>query len=137
VEFADPSVVQNALVLNDSMFRGRLLSVKEKRTNVPGMNRGRGRGRGRGGFRYSPYRGRGGWYVSPLSLVPSFNLSFFSLVQCTLLPPYSHPLTLTGAGEDSSNTSDSRVNIITIACIILYQSQSAACFYLFDNTKVR
>jgi len=62
VEFADPSVVQNALVLNDSMFRGRLLSVKEKRTNVPGMNmtnRGRGRGRGRGGFRFSPYRGRG------------------------------------------------------------------------------
>ncbi|KAI9637930.1 uncharacterized protein MKK02DRAFT_42309 [Dioszegia hungarica] len=60
VEFAEPSIVQNAVVLNDSMFRGRLLSVKEKRTNVPGMNmtnRGRGRGRGRGGFR--PYRARG------------------------------------------------------------------------------
>lgn len=27
VEFAEPSIVQNALVLNDSMFRGRLLSV--------------------------------------------------------------------------------------------------------------
>ncbi|OCF45402.1 polyadenylate-binding protein 2 [Kwoniella heveanensis CBS 569] len=27
VEFAEPSIVQNALVLNDSMFRGRLISV--------------------------------------------------------------------------------------------------------------
>ncbi|WVQ78557.1 hypothetical protein IAT38_000643 [Cryptococcus sp. DSM 104549] len=67
VEFAEPSIVQNALVLNDSMFRGRLLSVKEKRTNVPGMNatnrgRGRGRGRGYGGYRGAPrggYRARG------------------------------------------------------------------------------
>lgn len=39
--------------------------VKEKRTNVPGMNmtnRGRGRGRGRGGYRargFGGYRGRG------------------------------------------------------------------------------
>lgn len=58
VEFADPSVVQNALVLNESSFRGRLITVREKRTNVPGMNmtnRGRGRGRGRG----RPFRGRG------------------------------------------------------------------------------
>lgn len=67
VEFADPSVVPNALVLNESSFRGRLISVKEKRTNVPGMNmtnRGRGRGRGRGGFRGFRGRGRGrgrGW----------------------------------------------------------------------------
>ncbi|EAL22671.1 hypothetical protein CNBB1200 [Cryptococcus deneoformans B-3501A] len=65
VEFAEPSIVQNALVLNESMFRGRMLQVKEKRTNVPGMNmtnRGRGRGRGRGGFRargFGGYRGRG------------------------------------------------------------------------------
>ncbi|ORX33765.1 hypothetical protein BD324DRAFT_584536 [Kockovaella imperatae] len=63
VEFAEPSFVQNALVLDQSMFRGRLLSVKEKRTNVPGMNmtnsRGRGRGRGRGGRGYHPYRSRG------------------------------------------------------------------------------
>lgn len=27
VEFAEPSIVQNALVLNESMFRGRLLMV--------------------------------------------------------------------------------------------------------------
>ncbi|WVN86660.1 uncharacterized protein L203_101829 [Cryptococcus depauperatus CBS 7841] len=67
VEFSEPSFVQNALVLNESSFRGRQLSVKEKRTNVPGMNmtnRGRGRGRGRGfGYRgsrgYGGYRGRG------------------------------------------------------------------------------
>ncbi|RSH93920.1 cytoplasmic RNA-binding protein [Saitozyma podzolica] len=61
VEFAEPSIVQNALVLNESMFRGRLISVREKRTNVPGLNMtNRGRGRGRGGFRgYRPYRGRG------------------------------------------------------------------------------
>lgn len=58
VEFAEPAIVQNALVLNESSFCGRIITVKEKRTNVPGMsmtNRGRGRGRGRG----RPFRGRG------------------------------------------------------------------------------
>ncbi|POY74349.1 hypothetical protein BMF94_2543 [Rhodotorula taiwanensis] len=75
VEFAEPSLVQNAVLLNESMFRGRQLKVTPKRTNVPGFNQ-RGRGRGRGGYRggyqsrggYSPYargrgrgRGRGGW----------------------------------------------------------------------------
>ncbi|KAK4684875.1 polyadenylate-binding protein 2, partial [Tremellales sp. Uapishka_1] len=61
VEFADPSIVQNALVLNESTFRSRLITVHAKRTNIPGMN-ARGRGRGRGGFRgggYRPYRARG------------------------------------------------------------------------------
>ncbi|PWN21124.1 RNA-binding domain-containing protein [Microstroma glucosiphilum] len=54
VEFADPSLVTNAMVLNESLFRGRLIKVTAKRTNVPGLNtRGRGRGRGR------PYRSRG------------------------------------------------------------------------------
>ncbi|KAK6903155.1 hypothetical protein V866_008113 [Kwoniella sp. B9012] len=71
VEFAEPSIVQSAIVLNESMFRGRLITVKEKRTNLPGMNmtnRGRGRGRGGyrgfrgGGFRGGRGRGRGrGW----------------------------------------------------------------------------
>ncbi|WWC60900.1 uncharacterized protein I303_103476 [Kwoniella dejecticola CBS 10117] len=63
VEFAEPSIVQNAVVLNESMFRGRLITVKEKRTNLPGMNMtNRGRGRGRGGYRGGGYRGgfRGG-----------------------------------------------------------------------------
>ncbi|GAA5891570.1 hypothetical protein JCM5296_004261 [Sporobolomyces johnsonii] len=72
VEFAEPSLVANAVLLNESMFRGRLLKVVPKRTNLPGMSaRGRGRGRGRGGYRggyqghggYSPYArgGRGGF----------------------------------------------------------------------------
>ncbi|KAJ3188276.1 cytoplasmic RNA-binding protein [Gaertneriomyces sp. JEL0708] len=62
VEFADPSIVTNALALDESLFKGRQIKVSAKRTNVPGMNRGRGRGRG--GFRggYTPYRAgfRGG-----------------------------------------------------------------------------
>ena len=69
VEFADSSFVENAAVLNESLFRGRLLKVTPKRTNVPGITtRGRGRGRGRGGFRGGPrggfrgsFRGRGSW----------------------------------------------------------------------------
>lgn len=64
VEFADPSFVENASVLNESLFRGRLLKVTPKRTNVPGLAaRGRGRGRGyRGGYRgRGGYRPRGSW----------------------------------------------------------------------------
>jgi len=68
VEFAEPPLVSQAILLNESLFRGRLLSVVAKRTNIPGFNRGRGRGRGGGrGRGYSPYsrprgRGRGrGW----------------------------------------------------------------------------
>ncbi|KAL8986923.1 MAG: hypothetical protein Q9177_003822, partial [Variospora cf. flavescens] len=55
VEFTEPNLVAQALVLNESMFRGRNLKVVPKRTNVPGMTRG-GRG-GRGGSR----GGRGGY----------------------------------------------------------------------------
>ncbi|KAL9932920.1 hypothetical protein V8E36_008175 [Tilletia maclaganii] len=68
VEFADASLIANALLLNESLFKGRLLKVTAKRTNLPGLNaRGRGRGRGRGfprgGFRgRGRGRGRGGWY---------------------------------------------------------------------------
>jgi polyadenylate-binding protein 2 len=74
VEFTEPSLVAQALVLNESIFRGRSLKVSSvvsasfpcalylmnmnqvvpKRTNLPGMARGRG-GRGRGG------PGRGGF----------------------------------------------------------------------------
>ncbi|BGP37900.1 hypothetical protein JCM10449v2_001826 [Rhodotorula kratochvilovae] len=61
VEFADPSLVANAVLLNESMFRGRQLKVSPKRTNLPGMGaRGRGRGRGRGGYR-GGYQGHGGF----------------------------------------------------------------------------
>ncbi|MCJ1356051.1 MAG: cytoplasmic RNA-binding protein [Icmadophila ericetorum] len=57
VEFTEPHLVAQALVLNESMFRGRNLKVVPKRTNVPGMTRG-GRG-GRGG---PPRGGRGGTF---------------------------------------------------------------------------
>ena len=57
VEFADEAAVQNAVLLNDTMFRGRQIKVTAKRTNLPGMNRGRGRGRGG--------RGRGGMWGGP------------------------------------------------------------------------
>ncbi|KNG88080.1 putative ubiquitin-protein ligase (Rsp5) [Aspergillus nomiae NRRL 13137] len=66
VEFAEPSLVAQALVLNESVFRGRNLKVVPKRTNLPGMSRGRGRGgfRGRGFFRggYPPRGGYRGGY---------------------------------------------------------------------------
>jgi len=54
VEFAEPSLVAQALVLNESTFRGRPIKVTPKRTNIPGMQRGRGGGYRGGG------RGRGG-----------------------------------------------------------------------------
>ncbi|KAB8303077.1 hypothetical protein EYC80_004530 [Monilinia laxa] len=63
VEFVEPSLVAQALVLNESVFKGRNLKVVPKRTNVPGMQRGRGGrgGRGRGGF-FGGGRGGGGGY---------------------------------------------------------------------------
>ncbi|RMY04592.1 hypothetical protein D0864_15735 [Hortaea werneckii] len=81
VEFTEPNLVTQALVLNESMFRGRNIKtliqeqVVPKRTNLPGMTRG-GRGgrgggapRGRGGFGggYGPpmYGGRGGYGPPP------------------------------------------------------------------------
>ncbi|KAF4449269.1 putative RRM-type RNA binding protein [Fusarium austroafricanum] len=62
VEFTEPSLVAQALVLNESVFKGRNIKVTPKRTNVPGMTRGRGRGSFRGG-RGFPGRGfsRGGY----------------------------------------------------------------------------
>ncbi|KAL2758143.1 hypothetical protein ACRALDRAFT_1028960, partial [Sodiomyces alcalophilus JCM 7366] len=77
VEFTEPSLVAQALVLNESVFKGRHIKVVPKRTNVPGMSRGRGRGgRGRGfGRGYNPrghfggyrggFRGRGGRGYAP------------------------------------------------------------------------
>ncbi|GJQ10810.1 hypothetical protein GpartN1_g4983.t1 [Galdieria partita] len=76
IEFATEEGANNAVILNESLFRGRNLKVSMKRTNVPGISttdRGRGRGfprgigfRGRGalrgGFRgraYHGFRGRG------------------------------------------------------------------------------
>ncbi|KAH6674476.1 hypothetical protein BGZ60DRAFT_522929 [Tricladium varicosporioides] len=65
VEFTEPSLVAQALVLNESVFRGRNLKVVPKRTNLPGMTRGRGRGGmrggGRGGFGRGGFPPRGGY----------------------------------------------------------------------------
>ncbi|KAI1616891.1 hypothetical protein EDD37DRAFT_57433 [Exophiala viscosa] len=55
VEFSESALVSQALVLNESVFKGRNLKVVPKRTNLPGMGRGRGGGGGRGG----PVRGGG------------------------------------------------------------------------------
>ncbi|KAK8053764.1 hypothetical protein PG996_013065 [Apiospora saccharicola] len=59
VEFTEPSLVAQALVLNDSVLKGRNIKVTPKRTNIPGMSRGRGRGRG--GFGRGSFGGRGGF----------------------------------------------------------------------------
>lgn len=59
VEFTEPSLVAQALVLNDSVLKGRNIKVTPKRTNIPGMSRGRGRGRG--GFGRGYFGGRGGF----------------------------------------------------------------------------
>lgn len=86
VEFSEPSLVNNAIVLNESVFRGRNLKVPyhaictcghhtnnyqvvPKRTNLPGLARGgRGGGRGAGGpprGRGAPYGGGGGYGAPP------------------------------------------------------------------------
>ena len=62
VEFSEPNLVAQALVLNDSFFKGRNIKVEPKRTNIPGMTRGRGRGGFRGGGRGGFDRGRGGGF---------------------------------------------------------------------------
>jgi len=49
VEFADEQSVQNSLLLNGSLFRGRQLKVMQKRTNVPGFLKGGGGGKGKKG----------------------------------------------------------------------------------------
>ncbi|KAK4447889.1 polyadenylate-binding protein 2 [Podospora aff. communis PSN243] len=59
VEFTEPSLVAQALVLNESVFKGRNIKVTPKRTNIPGMSRGRGRGGFRGGRGH--FGGRGGF----------------------------------------------------------------------------
>ncbi|KAI8909705.1 hypothetical protein EDD86DRAFT_206103 [Gorgonomyces haynaldii] len=65
IEFADKSSVDNAVVLNESLFKGRLLQVALKRTNLPGMKRGRGRGRGRARPFRARGRGRGRGHFAP------------------------------------------------------------------------
>ena len=46
IEFADKEAVDNALLLNDSIFKGRELKVAVKRVNTPGL-KGKGKGKGK------------------------------------------------------------------------------------------
>lgn len=49
IEFADEQSVQNSLLLNGSLFRGRQLKVVQKRTNIPGyIWKGKGKSKGKG-----------------------------------------------------------------------------------------
>merc|ERR1719298_219078 len=61
IEFADEQSVQNSLLLNGSLFRGRQLKVTAKRTNVPGWNfkgkGGKGAGKGKGKSKHGGYGG--------------------------------------------------------------------------------
>ncbi|KAI7856333.1 hypothetical protein BDC45DRAFT_503688 [Circinella umbellata] len=66
IEFAEPAFINAAVALNESLFRGRLLKVSAKRTNVPGFAM-RGRG-GRGGF--GGRGGRGGF--APGGMMPQY-----------------------------------------------------------------
>jgi len=51
VEFKDADAIVNAMILNESEFKGRPLKISPKRTNIPGYAEPRGRGRGRPRFR--------------------------------------------------------------------------------------
>ncbi|XP_077449649.1 embryonic polyadenylate-binding protein 2 isoform X2 [Stigmatopora argus] len=65
IEFSDRNSVQSAIALHESLFRGRVLKVMPKRTNMPGISTtdrgghrgGHSRGRGRG---FPPSRGQHG-----------------------------------------------------------------------------
>ncbi|BAM41513.1 predicted protein [Theileria orientalis strain Shintoku] len=58
VEFSSEDAVGNAVMLNDSLFKERIIKVIPKRKNIPGFNRrrpmGRGRSRGFRGYRRYP-----------------------------------------------------------------------------------
>jgi len=65
VQFRSAEAVANAVLLNDSEFKGRQLIINEKRTNIPGYNRGYGSSRGGyRGYRGRGYRGRSRGYRS-------------------------------------------------------------------------
>lgn len=59
IEFASKDAVESAILLNDTMFRGRQLKVTVKRQNVRGFNYVRGNRAGRGGRMNARGRGRG------------------------------------------------------------------------------
>lgn len=59
IEFKEQESVENAMILNDSMFRGRGLKIVPKRTNIPAMYRSGGYSRGRGRFNRGRFTTRG------------------------------------------------------------------------------
>jgi len=62
VEFADKDSVANAVLLNETLFKGRQIKVLAKRTNVPGLMAAaaaRGARPPRGSYYYRPYYARG------------------------------------------------------------------------------
>ena len=59
VEFEEATSVPTAVLLDNSIFKGRQLKVVAKRTNEPGKGRGRGHGRGRGRGRGKGRKGKG------------------------------------------------------------------------------
>eukprot|EP00929_Paragymnodinium_shiwhaense_P006753 TRINITY_DN110713_c0_g1_i1.p1 TRINITY_DN110713_c0_g1~~TRINITY_DN110713_c0_g1_i1.p1 ORF type:complete len:190 (-),score=60.49 TRINITY_DN110713_c0_g1_i1:294-863(-) len=62
IEFGDEQAVQNSLLLNGSLFRGRQLKVMQKRTNIPGFM-DKGKGKGKMGKGKGKPKGKGkGWY---------------------------------------------------------------------------
>ncbi|XP_024150579.1 embryonic polyadenylate-binding protein 2 isoform X1 [Oryzias melastigma] len=60
IEFSDRSSAQSAVGLHETMFRGRVLKVLPKRTNMPGIST-----TDRGGHRGSHTRGRGSSHRPP------------------------------------------------------------------------
>mmetsp|Transcript_7587 Transcript_7587/g.22493 ORF Transcript_7587/g.22493 Transcript_7587/m.22493 type:complete len:192 (-) Transcript_7587:46-621(-) len=62
VEFEDKESVPSAILLDNSIFKGRQLKVVAKRVNVRGKGKGKGRGRGRGRGKGRGYYGRKGGY---------------------------------------------------------------------------
>ncbi|XP_022057118.1 embryonic polyadenylate-binding protein 2 [Acanthochromis polyacanthus] len=60
IEFSDRDSVQSAIGLHETLFRGRVLKVMPKRTNMPGIST-----TDRGGHRGSHSRGRGRGFRPP------------------------------------------------------------------------
>merc|ERR1712034_254518 len=67
IEFADEQSVQNSLLLNGSLFRGRQLKVMQKRTNIPGFNFGGG-GKGKGKVKKGKGKGKGKHHYAPMPM---------------------------------------------------------------------